>query len=83
MPAVAVIAAQSRNVLADAPEASDDELRDLLKSACAKHNLQYDAGSVAHELDRAQAQRQHMARPLQPRASTTKRTPKAHTDDER
>jgi hypothetical protein len=55
-PAVRVIAALARDVLLrHRSETDDGELRELLKSACAKANLKYDGASVTDGIERARA----------------------------
>lgn len=56
-PAAKVITALARDVLRRHPDEADDlELRNLLKDACAKANLRYDATAVGEALDKARAQ---------------------------
>ena len=56
-PATTVITALARDVLSRHPDETDDlELRTLLKEACAKANLRYDATAVGEALDQAKAQ---------------------------
>jgi hypothetical protein len=55
-PAVRVIAALARHVLLKhRTETDDGELREILKTACAKANLRYDGTTVADGIDRARA----------------------------
>lgn len=55
-PAVHVIASLARHVLLrHRTETDDGELREILKTACAKANLKYDGASVGDALERAKA----------------------------
>jgi hypothetical protein len=55
-PAVKVIAALARHVLLrHRSETDDGELREILKTACAKANLKYDGASVGEGIERARA----------------------------
>lgn len=55
-PAVRVIAALARHVLLRHRNETDDgELREILKTACAKANLKYDGAAVIDGLERARA----------------------------
>lgn len=57
-PAQRVIAALARHVVADHPDEDDDgELRELVKTACARANLRYDSLAVGAALEQALAQR--------------------------
>lgn len=56
-PATRVITALARDVLRQHPDETDDlELRTLLKEACARANLKYDATAVGEAMDQAKAQ---------------------------
>lgn len=56
-PAESVIAALARDVLTTHPDETDDgELRELLKTACARANLKHDGQSVGNALEVAKAQ---------------------------
>lgn len=56
-PAEKVITALARDVLTSHPNETDDsELRELLKTACARANLQYDGRTVGNALEAAKAQ---------------------------
>lgn len=56
-PAVAVIRALARVVIAANPDAGFTDLKDLVKDACAQEHLSYDADAVGSALEQAIAQR--------------------------
>jgi hypothetical protein len=54
-PAVRVITALARHILAESPDLDEGELMERVKRGCARANLEY-AGSVGAAIDRARAQ---------------------------